>query len=443
MWALGPEGLTGPGLDAPLPARAAAAAGGVGVAWQDGLLRWTTGEQSALPSEPTALALDPRTATAWALAGGNVWRITPGDEALEVAAADPAGALGLSATHEALVVEGAALRVFLDEQALEDPDRPPLALSTLAFLETPRTLDDPIACEGPQVEVALSHGLRRAAHNRALLETLPGAVGVALTARFAEAALHCNRGADLAPWGAWDPGLLVHGVSGCADAACAQDYLTWRAGRLRALGLEPGWMAGLSEEPALDPFVGAAGLGLDRLLFTSAGLSPDIALDDALWKQPWPLLPGEPDSPRTFTSLGSWPAGEPGGAVALYPGNTLRGFALGACEGLLALECIVLSRGSDTFDPSDALALGLLARHAVARRGAAPSSWSWHLPDLSAFDYTEGCVVDAQGYWTADAASEEVCEAAVLQDLLWDLELSLVANGVAVWARPSELEWPG
>lgn len=441
LWALGPEGLRGPG-DLQLPATAAAAVGGVGVAWSGGVLTWTDGAQAVLTPAPQALALDPRTGTAWALAEGQLWRVPPDGEAQAVLEAPGAQALGVTLTHEVLVAAGDGVSVIVDEQALEDPTRPPVYLSNLTFLETPHAQADRIICDGPRLNEALAHGLRRAAVSREALEDQPGAWGVAVTARFAEAVLHCGREHDFRPWTAWDVGVLFHDVSGCPDAACAQDWLEYRLGRLRAVGARPGWVAGLSEEEALDPMEALSALGLDRQLFWAAGMDPAILTGEPLWKQPWPLLPGEPGGALTLSSLGAWPEGDPDGAVALYPGNTLRGFALGACAGLLVQECLLLGRGSDTFDPSDALALGLLARHAAARRGAGVSAFTWHLPDLTAFDYSEGCLRPEPGRWEQDPSSEIVCGLGVLESILWDLQLSLVDNGVAAWSTPSALPWP-
>jgi hypothetical protein len=154
-----------------------------------------------------------------------------------------------------------------------------------------------------------------------------------------------------------------------------------------------------------------------------------------LFKQPWPLRPGA----TTLDQLTEFP-GDPlgGGAMTLYPGNTVRGFSLGACVGLLAQECIVLGAGAAVFDEADALAIALYARHAAARRETWVSTFTWHLPDLGTYDYTQGCVDLGDGTWEK-LADDATCEAEVLTGIQWDLQQVLVENGVAAWARPEGL----
>ena len=77
-------------------------------------------------------------------------------------------------------------------------------------------------------------------------------------------------------------------------------------------------------------------------------------------------------------------------------------------------------------------------RHAAARREPWVSTFTWHLPDLGTYDYTQGCVSQGDGTWEK-LADDATCEAEVLTRIHWDLQQVLVENGVAAWARPEGL----
>ncbi|MCK6514914.1 hypothetical protein L6R46_07665 [Myxococcota bacterium] len=436
-----PEGLRLPGAAEALPATLAAAAGGKAVWWHDGLLTWSDGATLALAEAPLSLALDPSSGVVTARAADAVLRLGPEGETARVALSQPTDALLVTPTHDVVLAGGNGLSVLSDELSLVDDARPPLQLITIGFLENPKNYADPIYCDGPSLDEALGHRLRTARENEALVAGLPGVVAVAVTPRFAEAVLHCDQADAISFWARDPVGVLLHQASECADQACYDDLVRQRVGRLRAVGLSPAWVAGSTGDDAvsLDLLKPLLAEGLTHQLFFAAGLDPAIPFEHPLFKQPWPLRPGDGPGATTLDQLDEFP-GDPdgGGAMTLYPGNTIRGFSLGACVGLLAQECIVLGAGAAVFDDDDALAIALLARHAAARREAWVSTFTWHLPDLGTYDYTQGCVSQGDGTWEK-LAEDATCEAEVLTRIHWDLQQVLVENGVAAWARPEGL----
>lgn len=435
------EGLRLPGASEPAPAAVAAAAGGRAAWWLDGVLTWSDGAQAPLADAPLALAINPRSGVVYAQLADAVLRLGPDGEALEIPAAEAAEAMLVTPTHDLLLAGGAGLSALSDELSLVDDALPPLQLVTIGFLENPKSYADPIYCDGPSLDEALGHRLRTARENQALVAGLPGGVAVAVTPRFAEAVLHCDQADALTFWAADPVGVLLHQSSECADQACYDALVRQRVGRLRAVGLTPAWVAGSTgdDAEALDLLQPLLAEGITRQLFFAAGLDPSIPFEHPLFKQPWPLRPGDGPGATSLDQLDQFPgAPDAGGAMTLYPGNTIRGFSLGACAGLLAQECIVLGAGEAVFDDADAAAIALYARHAAARREAWVSTFTWHLPDLGTYDYTEGCVDQGDGTWVK-LAEDATCEAEVLTRIHWDLQQVLVENGVARWARPEAL----
>lgn len=425
----------------PIPTPVAAAAGDFVVWWAEDALIWSDGVRVDFPEQPDSMAVDPVSGTAWVASLGDVSRVTREGERLSSGV--NATALLVTATHDAALADQDQLVVLNDEQALVDAESPPIYLTNIAFLETPRSFEDAIACDAPNVDGDIARGLRTASFGRELMESLPGGWALGVTPRFAEGVLLCGQEERFSEWtdGPWESGVLMHQSTACTDMDCYGAFMSERVGRLRALGLAPTWIGGGSEHArqGLDPVLGALEVGLSRHLFFGLGLDPALDPEGPTWKEPWPARPGDGSEVFFASSVADLPAGASSGLMSFYPGNSVRGFAMGACAGLLVRECSVLSAGSDHFAESDIAALELLARHAVARRSQATTTWSWHLPDLTQFDYTEGCSRDESGWWSADTAT---CEATLLQELTWDLHQSLVLNGLARWAMPSELPKP-
>ncbi|MBK9368153.1 MAG: hypothetical protein IPN01_17895 [Deltaproteobacteria bacterium] len=442
LWS--PAGLHLPGVAEAVPATLAAAAGGRAVWWQDGVLTWSDGATLALDETPLALAVDPRSGVVTARTADALLRLSPEGETARVElppATETPETLLVTPTHDVLLAGGDVLSVHSDELSLIDDSRPPLQLIPIGFLENPKNYNDPIYCDGPSLEDALGHRLRTARENQALVAGLPGGVAVAVTPRFAEAVLHCDQADAIQFWAADPVGVLLHQVSECPDQTCFDDMVKQRIGRLRAVGFTPAWVAGSTADDTvgLDLLKPLLAEGLTHQLFFATGLDPTIPFEHPLFKQPWPLRPGDGPGATTLDHLDEWPGDPDGdGAMTLYSGNTLRGFSLGACAGLLAQECIVLGAGEAVFDEDDALAIALYARHAAARREPWVSTFTWHLPDLGTYTYTQGCVSQGDGTWEK-LADDATCEAEVLTRIHWDLQQVLVENGVAEWARPEGL----
>jgi hypothetical protein len=93
--------------------------------------------------------------------------------------------------------------------------------------------------------------------------------------------------------------------------------------------------------------------------------------------------------------------------------------------------------GGTTLDAQDVVLLDLLLHRAITESVSAEvRTWSFHLPDIGSFDYTEGCEQDDQ-IW-----SGEDCPAALLQAWLIDVDRRLVDAGLVRWTLPGNLERP-
>ncbi len=81
--------------------------------------------------------------------------------------------------------------------------------------------------------------------------------------------------------------------------------------------------------------------------------------------------------------------------------------------------------------------LDLLLHRAITEEVPANvRTWTFHLPDIGTYDFTEGCT-EADGVW-----SGENCGGARLQEWLIDVDRRLVSAGLVRWTRPGDLEQP-
>lgn len=424
-------------------AQRAASAGGVAVWWADGVVYGSDGWSAVVPDLPDALAVDPRTGTAYLLGGGDLRRVAP-DGSVRVLGQEGSAVL-VTATHDVVVAEGGHLDVFVDETSLID-ERPPIHVVSLTALEAPNMFSVPIACDGEQ---SIGANLGRAGRNAALLDSVEGSWGVAVSARFAEGVHACGEYDAFAPWldGSWELGVMLHQPSGCDDRECYELSTAERASQVWQLGVRPTWAAsfhGTDQEWV----TAVRDLGIDRYLLFGAGLVPGLPRDDLRRKQGWPVLPG--DGPVAFTAEGLTDVTAAAGgvglmglasgcvaaapSVALYPGLNRAAFAMDGCAGLLYLECALLERHSGVFSERDLRAIGLSLRHALARRDDRINSWTWHLADLNTYDYTDGCTWE-QGELIGD------CEGQYVNSIVSDIQ-RFVDHGGAAWASPSGLPTP-
>ena len=117
--------------------------------------------------------------------------------------------------------------------------------------------------------------------------------------------------------------------------------------------------------------------------------------------------------------------------MALFPGDSRSVFAQAGCANLYLRECQMLGLGDGNLVREKDLALLGLSLHRALAADLPDGTWSWHLPDIGSWDYSEGCTVQDRR-WSG-------CQGALLQDWLFDLHARFVLNGVAEWTPPSRL----
>ena len=179
--------------------------------------------------------------------------------------------------------------------------------------------------------------------------------------------------------------------------------------------------------------------GLDRFLFFGMSVLPEVPHHgDPRAKEAFPLdAETRPAAWRASSAFDTWP-GDPDGELALYPGDSVAAFTQGGCPSVFIQECrLVSGGGGQRLEAEDIEVLQLqLHRSMAARRDGQVNAWSFHLPDLGAFDFTVGCT-EQDRIW-----SGEDCQAQVLQEWMFDLHQRYILNGVARWTTPSMLGTP-
>ena len=356
----------------------------------------------------------------------------------------------VGAAHEVVALSAAGtVEVYGDDAALAEvtADLPPVALMAAAFVERPRAPENDVPCRGAGDETVQAF----AAHvvqNAVLLEDLPAGVALGVTPHFARRALACEEYAALdalAGLSRASAGVLFHQVSTCDadDLACEADFLRAEADALADAGLDWTFSSGLSSRTgdwtaALHSISGQPG----KYLFFGMSILPDLGHDgDPRAKDAWPLTERASAWWVAHTEAVAVRDAAPADAVAFYPGDNIPAFNLGSCANLLLRECHLLGEGEGSnLRAEDGAVLLLLTRRAVAERTAAASAWSFHLPDLGVYDYTDGasCSRSADGAWTGG----EDCEAVTLQAWAAAVHTRYVLPGLARWAAPSALEEP-
>ena len=90
-----------------------------------------------------------------------------------------------------------------------------------------------------------------------------------------------------------------------------------------------------------------------------------------------------------------------------------------------------------TLDEVDIAVLDLLLHRAITESVTSTvRTWSFHLPDIGTYDYTQGCTQDDR-VW-----SGEDCAGARLQEWLIDVDRRLVQGGLVRWPTPGALAQP-
>ncbi len=318
---------------------------------------------------------------------------------------------------EIALLQDTAVAVHFDETRLGG-----LQIAIAAFAEQPRSPAENEDCE------TVTRLVETAAENRCLLDDLPASVALGITPHLSRRAQSCGVREAFEP--VWNDertevGVLFHEEpEECDDEACAADFLLSEAEAIRELS-EPTWVSGLSpvEDLGLSWSDALAETDLPlRFVFFGMSVLPEIAHHtDPRSKDQWPQRLDELTAPWTE------------GQASLHAGDNIPAFSQGGCANLFLRECQQLGRGGgQILDDEDIIVLDLLLHRALA---AEDGTWTFHLPDLGAWDYTEGCTVDGR-LWSGD------CGGARLQAWLFDVHARFVLDGTTEWALPSEFDDP-
>ena len=118
------------------------------------------------------------------------------------------------------------------------------------------------------------------------------------------------------------------------------------------------------------------------------------------------------------------------------PGNNVPAFNVGACPNLFVNECHALNRGGGiSLDTGDMDTLNLLLHRALVSAGTEGThTWSFHLPDIGLYDYTDHCEVTDRTW------SGEDCSAARLQAWVFAVHQRFAIEGLVNWSAPSTVE---
>lgn len=402
----------------------------------------STGETRAIAVEGSSgpLAIDEGSGRLWLAVDGGV---ATADQDGELARyeTDAVLAMAMNSAHELVLLHGGgAVSVYADETELLGP--PPLRALIAAFIERPRTRDDDTPCRG--ADETVTRFAAQAVVNRPLLEDQPLPVALGLTPQFARRAADCRLEGvlqDLLESTRLEVGVLFHDLAeGCEDTSCIAGFLAEEAAAVEALAGPPRWVSGLSPqaELGLDWVEALEEAGLpSRYLFFGMSTLPDLAHEtDPRAKDPWPVTAGARSAAWRVASAETVASVDPDGWLILYPGDNTPAFNLGDCPNLLLREChLAGAGGGPVVDADDVATLRLLLHRAVAER-ADVSTWTFHLPDLGVYPYTDGCEVEDRAW------SGEGCQAAVLQGFAFEVYQRYVKNGLVSLDLPSELAAP-
>jgi hypothetical protein len=341
--------------------------------------------------------------------------------------------------------EAGRIHVYADETAYRTAA--PLSVFVTTFSERPRSPDqDTFPCRADAGD-SIASFLSTANLNRELLRDLPAPTALGLTPQLARRVEGCEQTTQLAALMApprFHPGALLHEQpEECAgDVACHASFVAAELGALTAVDIAPSWVSGLSPHHELDlDWVSSlrdAGAP-DKFLFFGMSIRPDVPHEaDLRAKDAWPT--GLDNPGRAWSSDTSAAIDDRSGTgwLSIYPGDNVPSFNLGACANLYVNECHPLGRGGGTIiEDADIAVLDLLLHRSLAGGAAGEiRTWSFHLPDIGTYDYTEGCT-RTDRVWTG-----EDCEASRLQQWLFDVHQRLVPAGLVQWTGPSDLAVP-
>lgn len=321
----------------------------------------------------------------------------------------------------------------------------PLSFVMASFIERPKSPGSDEPCVGGDSNV--DGHVKLASKNLGFLKDLPAPVALGITSHMGRRARQCGVAEQLASSIAAefvDVGVLFHQTvkSDCAqDLSCYTNFLTENTSVVSSYGKPVSWASGLARhyEDGADWVQGLIGTGqIDRFLSFGFSVLSDVPHStDLRSKEAYPLEVHDRSRPWTVSSSKHSGFHDDEGELALFPGDSRAAFNLGSCANLLVWECGVLSEGGgEVLDEEDLEVLNLLVHRTLAERDRDDAStWSFHLPDIGVWDYSDGCVSEER-VWTGE------CGASLLQEWLFDLHTRFALNGVLQWSRPSELAWP-
>ena len=316
---------------------------------------------------------------------------------------------------EIAILQDDSVAVLFDEARLVGDT----ALWIATFAEQPRSPSEDAECD--RVREFVETGVR----NRELLDDLPASAALGITPHLARRTKGCELRTEFTP--VWEAdrtqvGVLFHQEPDrCADDNCASSFLAEEFAIVEDLGVEVGFVSGLSPNTELGfdwrALLEDANILRPFMFYGMSVLDEVPHHEDPRAKDPWPQALDE--------LTGTWSVD----GVDHLAGDNVPAFSLSGCPNLFVRECQALNQGGGhTLDADDIVVLDLLLHRALDQGGGA---WSFHLPDVGSWDYTDGCEVTDR-VWRGD------CAGAHLQGWLLDVEQRFVQNGVARWSVPSE-----
>lgn len=384
------------------------------------------------------LAADPTEDRVYVVVADGIAVVSGGSEVARYTIDTPVDVL-VQPTHELVVLTADAhVQVWFDETTLAGPA--PLDMYVAAFFENPKKASQAVPCDGGDTNLA--GYVTTALGNHAWMDDTPAAFLLGITPEVVREIGQCGFAKDFSTiWegSRTEPGVLLHDEpERCeGDLACITEDFRVDIQAVTDGGITPTWWSGAASWELGGADWAQAILGTpapERLIFFGLSARSDIDQVDPRAKDPF-LWQGA--SPQTAWSVSyAVDMDDPhGGEITAYPGNNIPGFFLGDCAGLLIEECNRVGGGNNAvFRSEDTQVLDLLLHRALAMRSAAgPDTFSFHLPAIELYDYTDGCT-EVDGTWSGDE-----CEAAYLQSWLMDVHARFVQNGLATWSLASTL----
>lgn len=351
---------------------------------------------------------------------------------VELDRTDVSGVVDLlvSTTDEVVgLQEDGTVQVFLDELALQD-ERPPLKAAITAFFERPRKESDDVDCSG---EESVKAFVERAVGQKDFLADLPFPVALGVTTWGARRIAECKQDDTFAPLLEQSTvGVLYHyAPEECGgDVGCYEDFLRTERGYVLDLGQPATWMTGVAphEDLGLDWVAGMQSIGGPmQMLFPGMSFLPGVDHDtDPRAKDSWPWRVEELGTARHLGAASDFGEVTSEGEMTVFPGDNIPVYSLSGCPNLFLWECYTTGGGGGkTVTAEDVVQLSLMLHRAIAMRGEG-ASWTFHLPDLGLYDYTEGCT-ERDRLW-----SGEDCSAAVLQSWALDRWQRYIPAGIVI-----------